>query len=54
MICKECRTAGDRNAVGLYEEAAEHHELCDGEGQCDCQHKTGAGWINSERIRTEG
>lgn len=45
MICNPCAVGGWLNSKG--DPASKNsHELCKG---CDCQHKTGQGWVKPVR-----
>lgn len=41
MICNVCQVGAWLNSKGD-KDAIESHKLCKG---CDCQHKTGSGWV---------
>lgn len=48
MICCRCQEAGAQNATGdpaRAELAKTWHEACRGGTWCDCQHRTGPGFI---------
>ncbi len=42
MICDNCTKAGEENSLNHLKRAAHWHEKC---GGCECQHKTGPGFV---------
>jgi|688.fasta_scaffold144787_7 hypothetical protein len=48
-MCRNCRSAGDVNAIGTYNVARTLHNTCDYPQSCTCQHGTGHQWVQHAR-----
>jgi hypothetical protein len=50
MICTMCRTAGDFNSAGKFDDAEVWHSRCMSPASCSCQHGQGEGWVQNATI----
>lgn len=51
MICLDCRIAGNFNDEGEIDKAAKRHGTCEFPQSCTCQHQTGQGHLNPEKVK---